>query len=88
MPKDDHSTRYAVFRYIETYFARNGRAPTYREITANVPLSSVDNAHYHVDNLVQEGYLKRIPNQPRNIRLTAKRMLHETPGEYVREKYN
>lgn len=65
-----HGTRAGeVFAFIERYDAKNGFAPTVREVAAAMGVRSPSRAWTYINLLVEQGKLKRIPGKQRNIAL-------------------
>lgn len=58
-----------VLDFLNSYSGSRGYAPSLDEIRIHFKLSSVSTAHYYVDKLSEEGYLKKISNQSRGIDL-------------------
>ena len=54
-----------ILAFMKGYVDINGYAPTLREICAGVGLTSLSSVHYQIKLLVKNGYLRRIPGQPR-----------------------
>ncbi len=48
-----------VLRFIEKYFKSHGYAPSYREICQELNFKSTNAVSFHVNQLVEKGYLKR-----------------------------
>jgi repressor LexA len=59
-----------IYNFIVEYFAREGQAPTNREIGLAVRIKSTGHVDYHLDALARHGYIIRIPRKSRGIRLT------------------
>ena len=57
----------AVLNFLEDFIEENGYAPTYREIQAEMGLSSVSAVAEHIDNLVAKGALKRVEGAARSL---------------------
>lgn len=60
-----------IYEFIVQCFAREGHAPTNREIGLAVGIKSTGHVDYHLDALERHGYITRIPHISRGIRLTA-----------------
>lgn len=58
-----------ILDFIETYLAENDASPSYREIAAALGLSSVASVAEHIDNLVNKGVLRRVPNTARSLEI-------------------
>jgi repressor LexA len=61
--------RKEIFRFIRDFIARNGYPPTYEEIRHGLELSSKSQVNYHLEILEEKGYLERVPNTPRGLRV-------------------
>ncbi len=61
-----------VLDFIKSYTTKNGYAPSLEEIKKHLKISSVSTAHFHIKNLQKAGYLKKLKNQPRAIKLNNK----------------
>ncbi len=48
-----------ILNFIEYFVSKFGYSPTLREIADHFSLSSVSNIHQHIENLVNDGYLKK-----------------------------
>ena len=57
----------AVLNFLEDFIEENGYAPTYREIQAELGLSSVSAVAEHVDNLVAKGAVRRREGEARSL---------------------
>ena len=51
---------------------REGAPPTYREIAASFGISSVNGVKCHLKALEDKGFIRFVPDQARNIRLTKR----------------
>ncbi len=60
-----------IYKYIRTRID-DGYAPTVREICAALGIRSTSTAHRYINLLVEEGYLDKMDNQNRAIRLHGK----------------
>jgi len=58
-----------ILAFIEAFVAENGYPPTYEEIRAALDISTKSLVYHHLDALEGAGYLSRVPNTPRGIRL-------------------
>jgi repressor LexA len=56
-----------VLDFVETHHREKGIAPSLEEIAAHLGLSSVSNAHQHVEALIARGFLRRDPNKSRAL---------------------
>lgn len=62
-----------ILHYIAEYINRYGYAPCYREIADGVALKSINSVHYHIQRLIEGGYLETDhPGSPRALRLRMK----------------
>jgi hypothetical protein len=59
----------AVLNFIESFIAEKGLSPTLEEIRVALKISSKSVVHHYLVRLEQAGYLTRLPNTPRGIRL-------------------
>jgi repressor LexA len=58
-----------ILRFIEEFVEENGYPPTYEEIRVALGMSTKSLVYHHLDALEGAGYLSRMPNTPRGIRL-------------------
>jgi repressor LexA len=58
-----------IFTFIESFVEENGYPPTYEEIRVALGISTKSLVYHHMDALEGAGYLARMPNTPRGIRL-------------------
>jgi repressor LexA len=65
-----------MFAFIEAFVEENGYPPTYEEIRVALGISTKSLVHHHMDALEGAGYLARMPNTPRGIRLLRSKTLH------------
>jgi len=56
-----------VLDYIKEYTEKKEYSPSLEEIQKHFKLASVSTAHYYINKLQKEGYLKKESNQPRSI---------------------
>lgn len=56
-----------VLDYVIKYIAKRDYAPSLEEIKRHLGLSSVSTAHYHIQALQAQGYLRKECNQPRAL---------------------
>ena len=54
-----------VLDFIKSYKTKNGVSPSLEEIRDHLKLSAVSTAHYHVQRLIDEGYIQKEANHPR-----------------------
>jgi repressor LexA len=57
--------------YIEDYIRTEGRPPTNREIGQKVQIESTGHIDYHLSVLEKKGYITRVRNKSRGIRLNS-----------------
>lgn len=68
LPYAAHSKRReAVLAFIKAFHATNGYSPSYRDIAIGIGVNSKSAVKAHVDALVREGKIRRLPNSPRAI---------------------
>src|SRR5262245_60400739 len=60
-PSLGEDARLRILRAIEAGWRTDGRSPSYREIRATTGLRALSHVKYHVDALVAEGLLRRLP---------------------------
>jgi repressor LexA len=58
-----------ILAFIEKFLDENGYPPTYEEIRVALEISTKSLVYHHLDALEGAGYLARMPNTPRSIRL-------------------
>ena len=61
-----------ILDYVTKYIKENDYAPSLEEIRRHFRLSSIATVHQHIETLREKGYLKKIENQPRSIKLNEK----------------
>lgn len=61
--------RLKVLTAINEYIEREKISPTVRELTGIVGLKSTSSIHRHIDALEKEGYISRIKESPRSLRV-------------------
>jgi repressor LexA len=71
-----------VLDFLNSYTKDKGYAPSLDEIRKHFKLVSVSTAHYYIDRLEKEGYLKKESNQPRSISIEKDRIIK--PNIYKR----
>src|SRR3989344_2665199 len=64
-----------VLDFLNNHAKDKGYAPSLDEIRQHFNLVSVSTAHYYVDRLEKEGYLKKESNQPRSISIEKDRIV-------------
>lgn len=57
----------AILRFVYTYIQEHGHPPAVREIGEGVGLASTSNVAYHLDHLVQRGYLGKGQGKGRTL---------------------
>lgn len=73
-----------ILEFLEDFIAENGYSPTYREIQAELGLSSVSAVAEHIDNLVAKGALKKSDGAARSLEVLNYR--HEETVELFKSK--
>jgi repressor LexA len=58
--------------FIRRYINEHGHAPSVREIGAEVDIRSTKAVKYHLDRLVEDGLLERVPGQARSLRTASR----------------
>lgn len=56
-----------ILDFIANYIAENDASPSYREIASALNLSSVASVAEHVNNLIDKGFLKKVPGAARSL---------------------
>lgn len=64
-------TQKAIFDYIKEIISQRGVAPSVREIADAVNLRSTSSVQYNLNALENAGYIERVPNLKRTIRICA-----------------
>lgn len=59
-----------ILTFIEEFVEESGYPPTYEEIRQALGMSTKSLVYHHLDALERAGYLSRMPNTPRGIRLS------------------
>ena len=59
-----------MLTFIEDFVRENGYPPTYEEIRVALGISTKSLVNHHLEALEAAGYLSRVPNTPRGIRLS------------------
>jgi repressor LexA len=68
--EEDLSDKQArILDFIQTFHAKNQRPPTNREIGKGVGIRSTSHVNYHLRILEEKGYIERIRNTSRGLRL-------------------
>jgi len=57
----------AILQFVRYYLQQHGRPPALREIGRGVGLRSTSNVNYHLNRLVERGYLGRQPGAKRTL---------------------
>lgn len=60
-----------ILDFIQTFHAKNQRPPTNREIGRGVGIRSTSHVNYHLRILEEKGFIERIRNTSRGLRLTS-----------------
>jgi repressor LexA len=68
-PKD---RRQRILEFISRYINEHGHAPSVREIGAEVDIRSTKAVKYHLDRLVEDGLLERVPGRARSLRTASR----------------
>ena len=68
----------AILSFIEEYTAEHDVSPSYREIMAALHLRSVSAVAEHINNCVAAGFLEKLPNQARTLRVIPVETHEET----------
>ena len=69
MTSDPSERETQILDFIAEFVAERGFPPTVREIGEGLGLSSPGTVHAYLTNLVDAGYIERVPGSPRAIRL-------------------
>lgn len=57
----------ALLKFIDDFSAKNNQSPSYREIQSALGLSSVATVAQHINNCIEAGFLKKVPNSARSL---------------------
>ena len=68
----------AILKFIEEYTEEHDMSPSYREIMAALRLRSVSAVAEHINNCVAAGFLEKLPNQARTLRIIPVETHEET----------
>ena len=68
----------AILQFIEAYTEEHEVSPSYREIMAALRLRSVSAVAEHINNCVAAGFLEKLPNQARTLRVIPAETHEET----------
>lgn len=66
------SKQQTVFEFIERYFAEHRRSPLIREIQSGCQIVSYKSVLDRLNALERKGFIKRIPNKHRGVRLSRR----------------
>lgn len=67
-----HKTKYAVLEVVVEYCEKARYGPTIAEIADSVGVTAKSTIQVHVDDLISDGLLTRIPYKHRSVRPTDK----------------
>ena len=56
-----------ILNFISDFMLENDASPSYREIAAGLNLSSPASVAEHVNNLIDKGFLKKVPGAARSL---------------------
>lgn len=59
----------ALLKFIDQYTEEHNYSPSYREIMRAMKLNSVSAVAEHINNCVAAGYLEKIPNAARSLKI-------------------
>lgn len=68
-----------VLDFVKTYSKNKGYAPSLKEIQKKFKLASVSTAHFHISKLHSAGYVEKLKNKARAIRIYKKEPLVKIP---------
>ncbi len=68
----------AILQFIEEYTEEHDLSPSYREIMTALRLRSVSAVAEHINNCVAAGFLEKVPNQARTLRVIPPETHDET----------
>lgn len=71
MTRHDAERGARILAVIERRWGATGRTPSVREIARAVGLRSTSAVQHHIDVLVREGLLERVPGESRSLRPVA-----------------
>lgn len=57
----------ALLKFIDDFSTKNNQSPSYREIQSALGLSSVATVAQHINNCIEAGFLKKVPNSARSL---------------------
>ena len=72
-----------VFDYLTQYQQENGYPPTVREICSAIGFKSPSTAHFHLEGLIEAGYLERQTGKTRALKITAQKVQSDEAGKIV-----
>ena len=72
-----------VFDYLTQYQQENGYPPTVREICSAIGFKSPSTAHFHLEGLIEAGYLERQTGKTRALKITAPKAQSDETGKLV-----
>lgn len=75
------SKQQRVLEYLQRYLTANRRGPYIREIQAGCQITSYKSTVDRLNALERKGYIKRIPNRHRGIRLRNHLVTHRAAPE-------
>ena len=70
----------ALLKFIDRFTEEHDYSPSYREIMRAMNLNSVSAVAEHVNNCVEAGFLKKIPNAARSLKVIPIKDYKETKG--------
>ena len=73
----------AVLAFIQRYFGEHRRSPFIREIQLGCQIVSYKSALDRLNALERKGFIKRLTNKHRGIRIVRKAVSHLKPDEAV-----
>ena len=72
-----------VFDYLTQYQQENGYPPTVREICSAIGFKSPSTAHFHLEGLIEAGYLERQTGKTRALKITVPKAQSDEMGKLV-----
>ena len=72
-----------VFDYLTQYQQENGYPPTVREICSAIGFKSPSTAHFHLEGLIEAGYLERQTGKTRALKITVPKAQSDETGKLV-----
>jgi hypothetical protein len=61
----------AIIRFVESYVQQHKHPPSIRDISRGVGISSTSNVTYHINRLIENGYLHKQPGTSRTLVVLA-----------------